>query len=104
MSHFFEIYTALAFTYFADKGTDFAVIEVGLGGRLDATNVVTPVATVMTPIGLEHTEILGETYAEIAKEKAEIIKPECPLALAPQHPEAQTVFEKGGKRAQSPHC
>ena len=91
---FFEIYTALAFSYFADKETDFAVIEVGLGGRLDATNVVTPVATVITPIGFEHTAILGETYTEIASEKAEIIKQECPLALAPQHPEARTVFEK----------
>lgn len=91
---FFEIYTALAFSYFADKGTDFAVIEVGLGGRLDATNVVTPVGTVITPIGLEHTAILGETYTEIAGEKAEIIKQECPLALAPQHPEARAVFEK----------
>ena len=91
---FFEIYTALAFTYFADKATDFAVIEVGLGGRLDATNVVKPVATVITPIGLEHTAILGETYAEIAAEKAEIIKKGCPLALAPQHPEARAVFEK----------
>ena len=91
---FFEIYTALAFAYFADKGTDFAVIEVGLGGRLDATNVVTPVVTVITPIGLEHTAILGETYTEIASEKAEIIKQACPLALAPQHPDAQAVFEK----------
>ena len=91
---FFEIYTALAFTYFADKATDFAVIEVGLGGRLDATNVVTPVATVITPIGLEHTAILGETYAEIAAEKAEIIKEGCPLVLAPQHSEARAVFEK----------
>ena len=91
---FFEIYTALAFSYFADNGTDFAVIEVGLGGRLDATNVVTPVVTVITPIGLEHTAILGETYTEIAGEKAEIIKQECPLALAPQLPEARAVFEK----------
>ena len=91
---FFEIYTALAFSYFADEATDFAVIEVGLGGRLDATNVVTPVTTVITPIGLEHTAILGETYTEIAGEKAEIIKQECPVALAPQHPEAQAVFEK----------
>ena len=91
---FFEIYTALAFTYFADKATDFAVIEVGLGGRLDATNVVKPVATVITPIGLEHTAILGETYTEIAAEKAEIIKEGCPLALAPQHLEARAVFEK----------
>ena len=91
---FFEIYTALAFSYFADKATDFAVVEVGLGGRLDATNVVTPIATVITPIGLEHTAILGETYTEIASEKAEIIKQECPLALAPQHPEARAVFER----------
>ena len=80
---FFEIYTALAFTYFAEKETDFAVIEVGLGGRLDATNVVSPVTTVITQIGLEHTNILGETYTEIAGEKAEIIKDSCPIALAP---------------------
>ena len=91
---FFEIYTALAFCYFADKATDFAVVEVGLGGRLDATNVVDPVATVITPIGLEHTAILGETHAAIAAEKAEIIKHGCPLALAPQVPEAQAVFEE----------
>lgn len=99
---FFEIYTALAFSYFADKATDFAVIEVGLGGRLDATNVVTPVTTVITPIGLEHTTILGETYGEIASEKAEIIKHGCPLALAPQHPEAQAVFEKIAKQRNAP--
>ena len=99
---FFEIYTALAFTYFADKATDFAVIEVGLGGRLDATNVVTPVATVITPIGLEHTAILGETYTEIAGEKAEIIKEGCPLALAPQHPEARAVFEKVANERKAP--
>ncbi len=91
---FFEIYTALAFTYFADKATDFAVLEVGLGGRLDATNVVSPVTTVITQIGLEHTTILGETYAQIASEKAEIIKQGCPVALAPQHPEARAVIEK----------
>ena len=99
---FFEIYTALAFSYFADKETDFAVIEVGLGGRLDATNVVKPVATVITPIGFEHTTILGETYTEIANEKAEIIKQECPLALASQHPEARTVFEKVASERNAP--
>ena len=99
---FFEIYTALAFSYFADKATDFAVIEVGLGGRLDATNVVTPITTVITPIGLEHTAILGETYTEIAGEKAEIIKQECPLALAPQHPKAQAVFEKVAGERKAP--
>ena len=99
---FFEIYTALAFSYFADKATDFAVIEVGLGGRLDATNVVTPITTVITPIGLEHTTILGQTYTEIAGEKAEIIKQGCPLALAPQHPEAQAVFEKVAGERKAP--
>ena len=99
---FFEIYTALAFSYFADKETDFAVIEVGLGGRLDATNVVTPVTTVITPIGLEHTAILGETYSEIAGEKAEVIKHGCPLALAPQRPEARVVFEKVASERNAP--
>ena len=99
---FFEIYTALAFSYFADKATDFAVIEVGLGGRLDATNVVAPVTTVITPIGLEHTAILGETYGEIATEKAGIIKHGCPLALAPQHPEAHAVFERVAKERNAP--
>ncbi|RKU15772.1 bifunctional folylpolyglutamate synthase/dihydrofolate synthase [Candidatus Poribacteria bacterium] len=99
---FFEIYTALAFTYFADKATDFAVIEVGLGGRLDATNVVSPVTSVITPIGLEHTAILGETYTEIASEKAEIIKQECPVALAPQHPEARAVIEKVANERNAP--
>ena len=99
---FFEIYTALAFTYFADKATDFAVIEVGLGGRLDATNVVTPVTTVITPIGLEHTAILGETYTEIAAEKAEIIKERCLVALAPQHPEARAVVEKVAREREAP--
>ena len=90
---FFEIYTALAFTYFADNAVDFAVIEVGLGGRLDATNVVDPLVSVITPISLEHTAILGDTHEAIAKEKAEIIKPNRPVVLAPQLPEAQAVFE-----------
>ncbi len=99
---FFEIYTALAFSYFADKATDFAVIEVGLGGRLDATNVVTPVTTVITSIGLEHTAILGDTYGEIATEKAEIIKHGCPLSLAPQPSEARAVFEKVARARNAP--
>lgn len=90
---FFEIYTALAFTYFADSAVDFAVVEVGLGGRLDATNVVDPLVSVITPISLEHTAILGDTHEAIAKEKAEIIKPNRPVVLAPQVPEAQAVFD-----------
>ena len=90
---FFEIYTALAFTYFADEGVDFAVVEVGLGGRLDATNIVSPLVSVITQINLEHTTILGNTHEAIAKEKAEIIKPNRPVVLAPQSEEAQSVFE-----------
>ena len=90
---FFEIYTALAFCYFADNAVDFAVVEVGLGGRLDATNVVQPFVTVITPVSLEHTAILGETLEAIAREKAEIIKLSRPLVLAPQEPDAQSVFE-----------
>lgn len=90
---FFEIYTALAFCYFADNAVDFAVIEVGLGGRLDATNVVQPIVTVITPVSLEHTAILGDSLEAIAREKAEIIKLGCPLVLAPQQSEAQSVFE-----------
>ena len=73
-----------------------------MGGRLDATNVVTPVTTVITPISLEHTAILGETYSEIAGEKAEIIKHKCPLALAPQYPEARAVFEKVASKRSAP--
>ncbi len=99
---FFEIYTAMAFCYFADEGTDFAVIEVGLGGRLDATNVVKPAVTVITPISLEHTAILGKTYPEIAAEKAEIIKTGCPLALAPQPAEAEAVFVKRATERNAP--
>ena len=90
---FFEIYTALAFTYFADEAVDFAVVEVGLGGRLDATNIVNPLVSVITQISLEHTTILGNTHEAIAKEKAEIIKPNRPVVIAPQSAEAQSVFE-----------
>ena len=90
---FFEIYTALALFYFAQQKVDLAVIEVGLGGRLDATNVIHPELTVITPISLEHTQILGESIAVIAQEKAGIIKPDVPLVLAPQPKSAETVFE-----------
>ena len=90
---FFEIYTALAFTYFADEKVDFAVVEVGLGGRLDATNIVSPLVSVIAQISLEHTTILGNTHEAIAKEKAEIIKPNRPVVIAPQSEEAQSVFE-----------
>jgi dihydrofolate synthase/folylpolyglutamate synthase len=72
---FFEVYTALAFAYFRDRGVQCAVLETGLGGRLDATNVVDPVACCITPVSIDHTQKLGRTLARIAREKAGIIKP-----------------------------
>ena len=90
----FEITTALAFLYFQRKGVDAAVLEVGLGGRLDATNVVTPSVCVITSISYDHTQILGETIAQIAGEKAGIIKPGVPVVVAPQKEEAQIVIER----------
>jgi len=84
----FELKTVIGFLYFAECDVDFACIEVGIGGRMDATNVVSPVATVITNIGLDHTEILGDTYAKIAAEKAGIIKPGIPCVTATDDPEA----------------
>jgi dihydrofolate synthase/folylpolyglutamate synthase len=87
----FEITTALAFWYFQRREVDVAVIEVGLGGRLDATNVITPVVSVITALFLEHTQILGHSIEEIAAEKAGIIKPGVPLVLGPQQEAARKV-------------
>ena len=91
---FFELTTALSFLHFARRQVDVAVVEVGLGGRLDTTNVLTPQVAVLTPIGLEHTHILGDTLAAIAGEKAGIIKPQACVVSAPQEPEAAAVFEQ----------
>jgi dihydrofolate synthase/folylpolyglutamate synthase len=90
----FEILTALAFAYFKEKAVDFQVLETGLGGRLDATNVVKPEVCVITSISLDHTEVLGDTIAKIAAEKAGIIKPGCQVVCAPQKAEALAVIEK----------
>jgi dihydrofolate synthase/folylpolyglutamate synthase len=90
----FEAITALAFTYFAQRRVDFAVVEVGLGGRLDATNVITPWVSVITSLSYDHTYLLGNTLAEIAREKAGIIKPDIPTVSAPQSSEALTVIEQ----------
>lgn len=79
---FFEIATAIAFLYFRDKRVDYAVVEVGLGGRFDATNVITPLVSVITNIALEHTDILGDTTEKIAMEKAGIIKDHVPVVTA----------------------
>ena len=88
----FELKTALAFAYFADRKADYAAVEVGIGGRLDATNVVRPVVCVITNVGLDHTEILGDTHAAIAAEKAGIIKPGIPLITAVHEPSALRVI------------
>ena len=90
---FFEITTALAFHYFAKQQVDFAVIEVGLGGRLDSTNIITPLLSVITNISLEHTQLLGNTIAKIAYEKAGIIKDKVPVVIGEFHPESFPVFE-----------
>jgi dihydrofolate synthase/folylpolyglutamate synthase len=90
----FEILTALAFVYFKERGVDFQVLETGLGGRLDATNVVKPEVCAITSISFDHTEVLGNTLAQIAKEKAGIIKLGSRVVSAPQYPEASAVIEK----------
>ena len=89
---FFETTMALAFDYFAQQQVDVAVIEVGLGGRLDATNIITPKLSVITNIGLDHEEFLGDTLAKIAFEKAGIIKPNVPCVIGESHPETDPVF------------
>ncbi len=98
----FEITTALAFRYFAKQKVDCAVIEVGLGGRLDATNVVQPVVSVITSISYDHTHLLGNTLTAIAGEKAGIIKPGVPVVCAPQVEEAQVVIERVAQERASP--
>ena len=89
---FFETLTALAFLYFAEQKIDIAVLEVGLGGRLDATNIVEPILSVITDIALDHQEYLGNTIAEIAREKAGILRPNGTLITLPQHPEANRAI------------
>ncbi len=89
----FEVTTGLAFLYFARQQVDIGVIEVGLGGRLDATNVIAPEVSVITSLSLDHTRLLGNTVADIAREKGGIIKPGVPVVSAPQQPEALAVLE-----------
>ena len=89
---FFETVTAMAFLHFAAETVDIAVLEVGLGGRLDATNIVEPVLSIITDISLDHTEWLGHTIAEIAREKAGILRPDGILITLPQHPEANQAI------------
>jgi dihydrofolate synthase / folylpolyglutamate synthase len=89
---YFELLTALAFQYFAESKVDLAVLEVGMGGRLDATNIVAPVLSVITDISLDHQEWLGETIDLIAREKAGILRPNGVLVTLPQHPEANQAL------------
>ena len=89
---FFETTMALAFWYFAELQVDIAVIEVGLGGRLDSTNILTPLLSVITNIGIDHTEFLGTTLTQIAHEKAGIIKSHIPCVIGETHPDTQQVF------------
>ena len=93
---FFELLTATAFLFFAEQRVELAVLEVGLGGRLDATNVVEPIVSVITDIGIDHTEFLGPTVGAIAAEKAGILRPDGVLVTLSQHPEANAAI---GERA-----
>lgn len=91
---FFEITTAMALDWFASQEVDYVVLETGLGGRLDSTNIVTPVLSVITNIGLDHCDLLGDTLPEIAFEKAGIIKPKVPVVVGESNPETDAVFER----------
>jgi len=95
---FFELTTAMAFKYFADQQVDIAVIEVGLGGRLDCTNIINPQLTIITNISLDHTQFLGTTLPEIAAEKAGIIKPGIPVVIGEALPETLPVFEEKARQ------
>ena len=99
---FFELTTAMAFKYFADEKVDVAVIEVGLGGRLDSTNIITPILSVITNIALDHTQFLGSTLAEIASEKAGIIKQGVPVVIGEATPETRPVFEQKASEMSAP--
>lgn len=99
---FFEVTVAMAFNQFARKQVDLAIVEVGLGGRLDSTNVITPELSVITNIGYDHTDILGDTLALIAGEKAGIIKPTVPVIIGERHPETAPVFASVAGLNQAP--
>jgi len=98
----FEVVTALGLLYFKEQAVDFLVFEVGLGGRLDATNVVTPLVSVITPISFDHQQYLGNTLTDIAREKCGIIKPGIPVVSGPQDAEAMRVIEETCKKLNCP--
>ncbi|NBC81916.1 MAG: bifunctional folylpolyglutamate synthase/dihydrofolate synthase [Bacteroidetes bacterium] len=98
---FFEMSVFMAFWYFARQQVDYAIIEVGMGGRLDSTNVITPVLSVITNIGLDHTQYLGDTLEKIAGEKAGIIKEGVPVVIGQTQPETAPVFEATAREKKS---
>lgn len=99
---FFELTTAMAFKFFADQNVDIAVVEVGLGGRLDCTNIITPVVSVITNISFDHTQFLGNTLAKIASEKAGIIKPGVSVVVGEVNEETRPVFEAKAREEKAP--
>mgnify|MGYP002624150052 CR=1 FL=1 len=99
---FFEITTAMAFKYFKEMDVDIAVIEVGLGGRLDCTNIITPVLSIITNISLDHTQLLGNSVEQIAMEKGGIIKRGIPIIIGEAAPETRTVFDAIAKEKNAP--
>lgn len=101
---FFELTTALAFKYFAEQEVDIAVIEVGLGGRLDCTNIITPILSVITNISLDHTQFLGNTLAKIAGEKAGIIKRDIPVVIGEATLETKPIFLRKAEEMNAPVC
>lgn len=101
---FFELTTIMAFDYFSKSEVDYAVIEVGLGGRLDTTNIIAPELCVITNISLDHMSLLGNTEAEIAGEKAGIIKPGIPVVIGMAHGDVKEVFERVASEQRAPIC
>ena len=99
---FFEIATAMAFKYFKDMDVDIAIVEVGLGGRLDSTNIITPILSVITNVSLDHTQLLGDSVEQIAMEKGGIIKRGVPVVIGETTPETRMVFDALAQEANAP--
>ncbi|MFW5887061.1 MAG: bifunctional folylpolyglutamate synthase/dihydrofolate synthase, partial [Bacteroidota bacterium] len=99
---FFEATVAMAFAYFSKREVDIAVVETGMGGRLDSTNIIMPILSVITNIGMDHTEFLGDTLAEIAKEKAGIIKKNIPVVIGETSGETSRVFSEVAREKNAP--
>ena len=99
---FFEVTTAMAFKYFQDRNIDIAIVEVGLGGRLDCTNIIKPIVSIITNISFDHTQFLGDTLAKIAAEKAGIIKQGVPVVIGEANEETRPVFEQYARKMEAP--